>query len=83
MNDLASLITTGELHLYADDTTAYIYIYIRNSVEDIIELLNILFGGITEWCSPNKMTLHPDKSEVMIIRKICLLVLCYQLGQVT
>ena len=40
VNDLASSITTGELHLYADDTTAYV---IGNSVEEVIELLNILF----------------------------------------
>ena len=66
VNDLASSITMGEMHLYADDTTAYV---IGNSVEDVIELLNILFGEITERCSQNKMTLHPDKSEVIIIRK--------------
>ena len=66
VNDLASSITTGELHLYADDTTAYV---IGNSVEDVTELLNVLFGEITDCCSQNRMTLHPDKSEVMIIRK--------------
>ena len=66
VNDLASSITTGELHLYADDTTAYV---IGNSVEDVTELLNVLSGEITDWCSQNRMTLHPDKSEVMIIRK--------------
>ena len=66
VNNLASSITTGQLHLYADDTTAYV---IGNSVEDVIELLNVLSGEITDWCSQNKMTLHPDKSEVMIIKK--------------
>ena len=66
VNDLASSITTSELHLYADDTTAYV---IGNSVEDVTELLNVLFGEITDWCSQNRMTLHPDKSEVMIIRR--------------
>ena len=66
VNDLASSITTGELYLYADDNTAYV---IGNSVEHVIELVNILFGERTEWCSQNKMTLHLDKSEVMIIRK--------------
>ena len=65
VNDLASSITTGELHLYADDTTAYV---IGNSVEDVTQLLNVLFGEITDWCPQNRMTLHPDKSEVMIIR---------------
>ena len=66
VNDLASSITTGELHLYADDTTVYV---IGNSVEDVTELLNVLFGEITDRCSQNRMTLHPDKSVVMIIRK--------------
>ena len=43
VNDQASSITTGELHLYADDTTAYV---IRNSVEDVIDLLNTQFCRI-------------------------------------
>ena len=43
VNDQARSITTGELHLYADDTTAYV---IRNSVEDVIELLNTQFCRI-------------------------------------
>ena len=60
MNDLASSITTGELHLYVDDTTAYV---IGNSVEDVIELLNMLFGEITEWCSRNK---HARLRELQI-----------------
>jgi len=38
LNDFAESISNGELHLYADDTTAF---FAGNSVDQVIQLLNV------------------------------------------
>ena len=66
VNDFPESITEGELHLYADYTTAYV---IGDNSDDVIIKLNRLFEEICTWCKLNKLTLHTGKSEVMIIQR--------------
>ena len=66
VNNFPESITEGELHLYADDTTACV---IGDNPDDVIIKLNRLFGEICTWCKLNKLTLHTGKSEVMIIQR--------------
>ena len=66
VNDFAESISNGELHLYADDTTAFV---IGNSVDQVTQLLNALLKEIIQWCRVNKVTIHSGKCETMIIAR--------------
>ena len=61
-----STIKSGEVLLYADDTTAFV---IDNSTHEMVELINILFEEFNESCNMNRLTIHTGKSEVMIIQQ--------------
>ena len=43
VNDMSGCVTVGELHLHADDTTAFV---IGHNIEEVIDLLNILARDI-------------------------------------
>ena len=66
VNDFSESISKGELHLYADDTTAFV---IGNSTDEVVVKLNLLFEEIHTWCQLYKLTLHTGKTEVMILQK--------------
>ena len=66
VNDFPDCITQGELHLYADDTTAFV---IGDNPDDVTIKLNCLLKEICTFCRLNKLTLHSGKSEVMIIQR--------------
>ena len=48
LNDFSKSISQGELHFYADDTTAFV---ISDSTDDVMRKLNLLFGEICRWCN--------------------------------
>ena len=62
---MSGCVTVGGLHLYADDTMAFV---IGNNIEEVIDLLNILARDMYNWCNKNKLTVHTGKSEVLIIQ---------------
>ena len=64
INDLPSVINEGELIMYADDTTLFV---VGNNVDMVIDSLNKALSSINIWCRNNKLTIHPGKSEAMII----------------
>ena len=66
VNDFPDCITQGQLHLYADDTTAFV---IGDNPDDVTIKLNCLFEEICTFCRLNKLTLLSGKSEVMIIQR--------------
>ena len=66
VNDFAATIKGGEVHLYADDTTAFV---IGNNTHEVVELLHILFDELNEWCNINRLMIHTRKSEAMIIQQ--------------
>ena len=58
VNDFPDCITQGgqgELHLYADYTTAFV---IGDNANGVILKLDCLFKKICTWCRLNKLTLH-------------------------
>ena len=61
---MSGCVTVGELHLYADDTMAFV---IGDNTEEVIDVLNILARDIYNWCNKNKLTVYTGKSEVLII----------------
>ena len=66
VNDMSDCVTVGELHLSANDTTAFV---IGNNTEEVLDLSNILARDIYNWCNKNKLAVHTGKSEVLIISK--------------
>ena len=50
----------GEVHLYADDTTAF---RIGNSTDGVVGKLNLLFEEIHTWSELKKLTLHTGKRK--------------------
>ena len=55
-----------ELEMYADDTTLT---SIGETVDQVILKLNETLGLVSEWCYKNGMTVHPAKTEAMLIKR--------------
>ena len=56
VNDLADNVSTGELHLYADDTTAFVS---SDMIDQVSQLLNVVLADFCSWCELNRLTIHP------------------------
>ena len=66
VNDLHDCIKEGGLSLFADDTNVYC---IGNNVEEVVDMLNKVMAQVYDWCMENNFTVHPGKSEAMIMTK--------------
>ena len=55
-----------KLEMYADDTTLT---SIGETVDQVILKLNETLGFESEWCYKNGMTVHPAKTEAMLIKR--------------
>ena len=64
VNDLLAIETTGNIHMFADDTTIY---YIGKEVETIIDALNSIVADLHKWYQRNNLTLHESKTTAMLI----------------
>ena len=64
IHDLPSTASIGQIHMYADDTTAFV---VSKSVDETTNCLNILASDIQEWCRANKLTAHNEKTEFLIM----------------
>ncbi len=64
INDLADNILKGNLYLFADDSTLYC---IGDNIEGVIDSLNEAASEVNRWCNHNQLSIHPGKSEVLII----------------
>ena len=63
LNDFAYNVSTVELHLYADDTTAFV---IGETIDQVSQLLNILRSNICSWYELDRLTIHPKKCEATV-----------------
>ena len=59
-------VKDGSSMMYADDTTLYT---IGSSIDQVISSLNVMTSQISKWSSLNKLTIHPLKTEAMILAK--------------
>ena len=66
VNDLPDHIDSGDLYMYADDTTVYC---IGPNVDLVMSSLNKTMEQVLMWSVRNQLTIHPIKTEAMIIRK--------------
>eukprot|EP00112_Aurelia_sp_Birch-Aquarium-sp1_P007570 Seg1826.2 transcript_id=Seg1826.2/GoldUCD/mRNA.D3Y31 product="hypothetical protein" protein_id=Seg1826.2/GoldUCD/D3Y31 len=65
MNDIWESISAGEVHLYADDITAFV---VEATTDETIYKMQVLPEEVTQWCRVNKMTVNVKKTETMIIQ---------------
>ena len=66
VNDLPDHIDSGDLYMYADDTTVYC---IGPNVNQVISSLNKTMKQVFMWSVKNRLTIHPIKTEAMILKK--------------
>ena len=62
--DLPEVPSEGVLEMFADDSEYY---YIGNSIDEVTLIIQKSLNEINEWCKKNFLTIHPDKTEVMIL----------------
>ena len=60
VNGMPDLSKTGEIHIYADDTTAFVP---SKTVDEAILSLNLIAKNIELWGSKNKLTINKEKTE--------------------
>ena len=65
-NDMPEAVTSGNLYLYADDTTVYC---IGSTVDEACNLLNNALDELNKWCTANSLTPHSSKCEVMLLHR--------------
>ena len=67
VNDLPDCVgDIGDIYLYADDTTLS---FIGKNVDEVFAALNIMINNVLQWSKNNHLTIHPIKTEAMLIRK--------------
>jgi len=66
VNDLPDHTDSGDLYMYADDTTVYC---IGPNVNQVISSLNETMKQVLMWSVNNRLTIHPIKTEAMILKK--------------
>ena len=66
VNDLPDHIDSGDLYMYADDTTVYC---IGPNVDQVMLSLNKTMEQVLMWSIRNQLTIHPIKTEAMILSK--------------
>eukprot|EP00794_Sanderia_malayensis_P001936 gene1936-2201_t len=63
---LPEVPSEGELEMFENDTEHYV---IGNSADEISVSIEDVFQEINQWCKQNCLTIHPDKTEVMMISR--------------
>ena len=66
VNDLPDHVDSGDIYLYADDTMVYC---ISPTVDHFLSSLNKALKQILMWSNRNHLSIHPVKTEAMILRK--------------
>ena len=64
VNDLPEAITSGDLFMFADDTTIFT---IGKNIDNIILTLQSILDQVYTWCQFNRLIAHESKSEALII----------------
>ena len=65
-NDLPTAVKSGNVYMYADDTTLYTT---GRTVSEVTSKLNCALNELYEWCLTNLLTPHPQKCEAMTLSR--------------
>lgn len=63
INDLPNCLKFTNSVLYADDTTIFAH---KNSLSEVIALLNSDLDNLTSWCTLNQLYINPSKTHFML-----------------
>ena len=67
VNDLLEVPNCGNSEMFADNATFYSS---GDSVDGVCVRSQSLLEEIAKWCNRNCLTIHPDKTEVMLLTRI-------------
>ena len=65
-NDLPGATTNASVEMFADDTTVFC---IGNTVDEVLLKIQKAIANINKWARDNFMTIHPAKTELMLLSK--------------
>ena len=65
-NDFPESITSGELYMFADDTTICT---VSDNIDIIIKAMQVILDQVLSWCGANRLIAHETKSEALLLPK--------------
>ena len=66
VNDFPEFVTSGELYMFADDTTIFT---VGNNIDIIIKAMQVILDQVLSWCGANRLIAHETKSEALLLSK--------------
>ena len=64
VNDLPDSIRSGEVYMYADDTTIYT---IGNTTDEVAIALQVILDQLQTWCQKNRLIIHEGKCDAVLL----------------
>ena len=64
VNDLPDSIRSGEVYMYADDTTIYT---IGNTTDEVAVALQVILDQLQTWCQKNRLIIHEGKCDAVLL----------------
>ena len=64
VNDLPDSIRSGEVYMYADDTTIYT---IGNTIDEVAIALQEILDELQTWCQKNRLIIHEGKCDAVLL----------------
>jgi len=64
VNDLPYSIRSGEVCMYADDTTIYT---IGNTTDEVAIVLQVILDQLQTWCQKNRLIIHEGKCDALLL----------------
>ena len=66
VNDFPESITSGELYMFADDTTIFT---VGDNIDIIFKAMQDILDQVLSWCGANRLIAHETKSEALLLSK--------------
>jgi len=64
VNDLSDSIRSGEVYMYADDTTIYTT---GNTTDEVAIALQVILDQLQTWCQKNRLIIHEGKCDTLLL----------------
>ena len=66
VNDFPESITSGELYIFADDTTIFT---VCDNIDIIFKAMQDILDQVLSWCGANRLIAHETKSGALLLSK--------------
>jgi len=67
VNDLPDSIRSGEVYMYADNTTIYT---IGNTTDEVAIALQVILDHLQTWCQKNRLIIHEGICNALLLETI-------------